>query len=307
MAPTDQAHGLRAMAQLRPSRQAHSGHRTRVIAVSSGKGGVGKTSVAVNLALLLVRARRRVVLLDGDLGLANVDVLLGLTPRFTLHHVVTGVKSLEEIMLNGPWGLQVVPGGLGLQELADLSEEHRQALLRAMADVDGVADILLIDTSAGIGPNVLHLIGAAGEVLVVTTPEPTGLADAYALMKCAIQEYQGLTIYLLVNQAGTRQEAEEAADRLRKVVARFLDVQVHYLGYLPRDPSVAQAVFRRTPLVLAYPDSPAAIHLAEIGRRLWSASQPPQRLGPEGLTPQNASTRGQTLCQTQDRSPGTVW
>ncbi len=247
------------------------------------------------------------MLLDADLGLANVDVLLGLTPRFTLHHVVTGARSLEEIMLDGPWGLQVVPGGLGVQELADLSEDQRQALLRAMADVDGTADILLIDTAAGIGPNVLRLIGAAGEVLVVTTPEPTGLADAYALIKCAIQEYQGLITYLLVNLAGTREEAEEAADRLLTVAARFLDVQVRYLGYLPRDPRVAQAVFRRTPLVLAYPDSPAAIHLAEIGRRLWSAVQSPQQSDPGRFVQKDVKSRGQTLCQTQNRYPGTVW
>ena len=186
--PNDQAAGLRVLAtQQRAQEAAPLGRSARVLAITSGKGGVGKTSVTVNLAVVLARWGKRVIILDCDLGTANVDVMLGLHPRYSLQHVLSRQRRLDEVLVEGPHGIKVIPGGSGLQELANLSDSRREELLATFAELDSQADVLLLDTGAGISDNVLQFVLAAGEALVVTTPEPTAVTDAYALIKVASQ------------------------------------------------------------------------------------------------------------------------
>jgi flagellar biosynthesis protein FlhG len=264
----DQAAGLRDLMAPPAPRGAP---RTRVIAVSSGKGGVGKTTLTINLALSLARDGRKIVILDGDLGLANVDVMLGLVTRWNLGHVVSGERELAEVLqpvarASGVW---VIPGGSGLEELANLSDERRAHLIRSMAQLDGRADLLLIDTAAGISTEVSSFLAAAPELIVVTTPDPTAITDAYALIKVAARvSDRGSTIRLVVNQVNDVGEAREVARKIVTVAREFLNVDVRLLGHVPHDPYVGRAIRRQLPIALSYPSSPAALAIAQLGKQL---------------------------------------
>ena len=247
-------------------------YRNRVIAIASGKGGVGKTNIAVNLGISLARRGLRVALLDADLGTANVDILLGLHPRYHLQHVITGQKSLAEIIVKGPFGLQVIPGASGLPDLADLPEAQRETLLRALMVLDGAVDLLLIDTSAGIGRHVVQFILAAGEVVIVTTPEATAIADAYALIKVLANYQWSVSTKLVINNVRQRGEGEATARKLAAVAQQFLGRQLEMIGALPYDKSVIEAVRRQSPLQQNYPRSPAAIAINRLGERLWAGN-----------------------------------
>lgn len=246
--------------------------RSRVIAVASGKGGVGKTNVVVNLGLALARRGLRVALLDADLGTANVDIVLGLHPRYHLHHVVTGQKSLAEIIVNGPFGLQVIPGASGLPDLADLPEVQRDLLLRALLVLEGNTDLLLIDTCAGVGRNVVQFILAASELLLVTNPEPTALTDAYALLKVLANYQWPVLTKLVVNNARNGPEGDITGRKLAAVTEQFLGRRVDMIGTVPHDQSVVEAVKRQSPLLQSYPRSPAAVAINRLGERLWAGS-----------------------------------
>lgn len=252
--------------------------RSRVIAIASGKGGVGKTNVAVNLGLSLARRGLRVALLDADLGTANVDIVLGLQPRFHLHHVVTGQKTLSEIIVEGPFGLQVIPGASGLPDLADLPQAQLEMLVRALLVLEGNVDLLLIDTSAGVGHGVVQFILAAGEMLLVTNPEPTAITDAYALMKVLAGYQMPVSTKLVVNNVHQRSEGEFTGHKLATVAEQFLGRQVEMLGALPHDRSVVEAVKLQAPLLQSYPYSPAAIAINRLGERLWTSSIPTNSL-----------------------------
>ncbi len=275
----DQAHDLRVLASQRSLPEASLRGRTaRVIAVTSGKGGVGKTTFAANMAVLLARWGKQVILLDCDLGTANVDVLLGLRPRYSLQHVLSRQRRLDEVIVTGPGGVRVVPGGSGLEELANLSSARCEELLHAFAALDGEADVMLLDTGAGISENVLRFVVAAGEAIVVTTPEPTAMADAYALIKLAhrrlalLGEEAGAGgaafLRVVVNQATSEREGRETAQAIVTVAQRFLQAPVESLGWIPSDPLVARAVRAQLPIVDAYPRSPAAMALARLARQL---------------------------------------
>jgi flagellar biosynthesis protein FlhG len=273
----DQAAALREL--MRPSPRQPL-RRTRVIAVASGKGGVGKTSLTVNLAIALAREGKRAVVLDGDLGLANVDVLLGVQPRYTLEHVVSGQRSLGEVMVSAPGGIWVVPGASGLEALADMSDEQRQYLISCLAELDGRVDVLLIDTAAGVSREVSAFLEAAPEVIVVTTPEPTAITDAYALIKVASSEERrerdgGPLFRLIVNQANDVGEAVGVARKLQAVARQFLNVELDSLGHVPADRSVPRSTRGQVPLLVAYPSSPAALRVVDLARRLTSAAAQP--------------------------------
>jgi flagellar biosynthesis protein FlhG len=277
----DQAAALREL--MRPTPRQPLRH-TRVIAVASGKGGVGKTSLTVNLAIALAREGKRAVVLDGDLGLANVDVLLGVQPRYTLEHVVSGQRSLGEVMVPAPGGIWVVPGASGLEELADMSDEQRQCLIASLAELDGRADVLLIDTAAGVSREVSAFLEAAPEVIVVTTPEPTAITDAYALIKVAAstrsagseQPRQGAPRFrLVVNQANDVGEAIGVARKLQTVARQFLDIELESLGHVPTDRSVPRSTRGQVPLLVAYPSSPAALRVVDLARRLTATTGQP--------------------------------
>jgi flagellar biosynthesis protein FlhG len=243
---------------------------SRVIAVASGKGGVGKTNLAINLGLSLARRGLRVGLLDADLGTANVDVLMGIQPRYNLQHVVTGQRSLAQIIVAGPYGLQIIPGASGLPDLVDLPEAQRDALLRALLVLSGSVDLLLIDTSAGVGRNVVQFILAAGEVVLLTTPEPTAIVDAYALMKILASYQVPVAINLVVNCVRHGSEGDSTGHKLAAVVEQFLGRRVRPIGTMPYDQSVLEAVKAQVPLMHGWPRSPAALAIDRIGEQLWS-------------------------------------
>lgn len=215
----------------------------RVICVSSGKGGVGKSNIVTNLAYNMVKKGRKVLVLDADLNLANVDILLGLTPKYNLHHLFTGEKTLQEVLVKGPSGLLILPSSSGIMELADLSEQQRLYFLSEMETLSHDIDIFLIDTAAGINNNVIYFNLAAQERIIILTPEPTSLTDAYALIKVLSGQHNIKRFRILVNLAISKKEALAVFRKLSVVADRFLDsLSLDFLGYIPFDTKLPQAV-----------------------------------------------------------------
>lgn len=256
----DQATSLRTLVRER--------RRAMVVAITSGKGGVGKSNIAVNLAIQLSSAGKNVVLLDADLGLANADVLCNIDLPFNLSHVIARKKDLSEVLVKAPGGFDLIGGASGLARMADLSDQDRQRLISALAELEERADIILIDTGAGISPNVLSFTRAADEVLVVTTPEPTAITDAYAVVKVVSREQSHRRISLLVNQVRCAAESGVVHDRISKVARQFLQVSVFDAGYVVADEQVPLAVRRRMPFVLGSPKAPASQCIAQLAIRL---------------------------------------
>jgi flagellar biosynthesis protein FlhG len=246
--------------------------RASVIAITSGKGGVGKSNVAVNLAIKLSAAGKRVVLLDADLGLANADVLCGIDLPCNLSHVIARRKELSEVMVKAPGGFRLIGGASGLARMADLTDYDRQRIVDAMGELEETTDIILIDTGAGISPNVLSFTRAADHVLVLTTPEPTAITDAYAVIKvisrATPEEAADRRVSLLVNQVRSPGEARVVHERIAKVARQFLGVSVLDAGYLFADEQVHAAVRKRTPFVLTAPKCPAAHGVTQLAMRL---------------------------------------
>lgn len=242
--------------------------RARTIAIASGKGGVGKSNIALNLAIMLSASGQRVALMDADLGLANLDVLLDVDARSNLSHVIAGTRRLEDVIVHLPNGVQLVPGASGLARLAHLSEFQRAQLLREMGKLEADNDIILVDCGAGIGPDVMHFASAADSTIVVTAPEPTAITDGYAVIKVLSQmSYRG-AISLLVNFAPDRQDARTTYQRISGVAKQFLSTRVLDAGYVLIDPKVREAVRRREPFVLAFPRCPAARCVAALATKL---------------------------------------
>jgi len=256
----DQASQLRRIAR--------QGTRATVIAVTSGKGGVGKSNIAVNLAIKLASAGKEVVLMDADLGLANADVLCNIDLPSNLSHFISRKRELADVMVDGPGGFRLIGGASGLARMADLSDYDRQRLVSAMADLEARTDVILIDTGAGISPNVLSFTRCADQVLVVTTPEPTAITDAYAVIKVISRDAPDRPISLLVNQVRRPEEGRFVYERIAKVAKQFLNVQVLDAGSVPADPEVPSAVRRRTPFLIAAPRCPASLHISQLAMRL---------------------------------------
>jgi flagellar biosynthesis protein FlhG len=242
--------------------------RASVIAITSGKGGVGKSNVAVNLAIQLASVGKNVVLLDADLGLANADVLCNVDLPYNLSHVIAQKRELNEVLCKAPGGFRMIGGASGLARMADLSDFDRQRLVNALAELETQADIILIDTGAGISPNVLSFTRAADHVLVVTTPEPTAITDAYAVIKVISRDGGQRRLSLLVNQTRSVTESKVVYERIAKVSRQFLNVTVFDAGHVPSDENVPQAVRRRTPFVLGAPRCPASLGIAQLAMRL---------------------------------------
>jgi len=260
MHPDDQASKLRRMMD--------RGRAARTIAISSGKGGVGKSNIALNLSILLSAAGNRVALVDADLGLANLDVLADVNARNNLAHVIAGAKRLDEVIIDLPCGVQFVPGASGLAKLAHLSEFQRAQMLQELSRLEADNDIIVIDTGAGIGPDVLHLATSSDSVIVVTTPEPTAITDGYAFIKVLTQRNYAGAVSLLVNLAADRQEARLTYQRVSNVARQFLSTKVLDAGYVLSDPKVREAIRQRQPFVLAYPKCPASQCLSALAVRL---------------------------------------
>ncbi len=250
----------------------------RVIAVTGGKGGVGKTSVSVNLATGLAAAGRRVVLLDGDLGLANVDVLLGLSPRYTLAHVLSGERTLDEILVTAKQGFKIVPAASGAADLASMDGAGHLGLVQAFSGLAERLDALIIDTAAGIAPGVLQFSQAAQHVLVVVTDEPTSLTDAYALIKVLSRDHGVTRFRVVANMSRVIGEGETLFKKLEKVTGRFLDVLLEYAGEIPDDEHVRRAIRVQRPVLDAYPGSPAGRAFKKLAARAdtWPVPEGPR-------------------------------
>lgn len=268
--PLDQAEGLRRMRARKP---------VKVIAVASGKGGVGKTNVAVNLAVALAQQGAKPLLFDADLGLGNVDILLGLSPRYNLSHVVSGEKSIEEVLVNGPQGIRVLPAASGIARMAVLDGLVQASLIQAVSNLDIDVDYLLIDLAAGIAGDVLTFSCAAQDVIVVVSNEPASITDAYALIKLLSRDHGVRRFRVLPNMVRDQREGQMLFQRVAAVADRYLDVSLDLIGSIPLDPALRSAVRSQRAIVELYPDSPAARALRELATTVRSWPLP---AGPAG-------------------------
>ena len=260
-----QAAGLRHLRTHRP---------VRVIAVTSGKGGVGKTSVSVNLAVAMAAEGQQVMLLDGDLGLANVDVMLGLQPTFNLSHVLEGRCRLEDTLLTGPNGVMVAPASSGKRNMAELSTAEHAGLVQAFSELNRPLDTLIVDTAAGIADSVITFSQAAQEIIVVVCNEPSSLTDAYALIKVLNKDHGIERVHVLANMTHAPAEGREVFDNLRRVAERFLDVTLDYMGAVPHDEWLRRAIRRQRAVVDAYPNCAASEALRALARKAMSWGLP---------------------------------
>jgi flagellar biosynthesis protein FlhG len=242
--------------------------QARVIAITSGKGGVGKTNIVANLGYALCKAGQRVLIFDADLGLGNLDVLLGLTPRYNLSHVIEGRKNLSEIVIGGPGNVKILPASSGIQELTKLTAVQKLRIHNDLNALLSSYDIVLIDTAAGISSNVLYFNASANEIMVVVTPEPTSITDAYALMKILSVKYQEKNFRLLVNLAKNAKEADEVSRQLSLVASRFLDVSIEYFGSVLMDDNVKIGVRKQKVVSEMAPMSQASRNFAELTHKL---------------------------------------
>ena len=251
----------------------------QVIAVTGGKGGVGKTSVAVNLATALATTGRRVMLLDGDLGLANVDVFLGLSPRHTMAHVLSGERSLEEIIVESPHGVQVVPGASGVADLANLSAAGHLNLVQAFSSLSNRVDTMIVDTSAGISHSVVQFTQASQHVVLVVCDEPASMSDAYALVKVLSRNHNVTRFQVLANMVRSPGDGEILFEKLQRVTSKFLEVTLEYVGEIPEDPYLRRAIREQRPVVGAFPSSPSTRAFKKLALK---ADKWPVPEGPRG-------------------------
>ena len=252
---------------------------TRVFAITSGKGGVGKTAVVANVAVLLARRGKRVLILDADLGLAKIDVVFGLAPSHNLNHFFAGEQGLESILTDGPEGIKILPAGSGVQRFTRLDSEQKMRLLDALDSMHNAFDFVLIDTEAGISDNVTYFTTAAQEILVVTTPDPTAITDAYALMKLLSNQYHEKHFNLIVNFIKNEEEALDVYRKLTMVANRYLDISIDYIGSIPRDKLMVDAIRKQKVLVQLFPDSKTSQAFESLARTIM---QEPLTLEPKG-------------------------
>ena len=246
-----------------------------VFSITSGKGGVGKTNLAVNLACCLAKAKKRVLLLDADLGLANVDVIMGITPPHNLFHLFNEGMPLEKILYPTEYGFTILPAASGVSDMLALNPGQKANLLESMDSLEEELDYLIVDTGAGINDNVLYFNLAAQQRIVVLTPEPTSLTDAYALIKVMRQNHQVNHFKILINMAQDEKTAKEVYTRLYKACDHFLTgVSLDYLGHVPRDPAVRASVIEQKPFCVAAPSSPASLALNNVARAIQTWDVP---------------------------------
>ena len=279
----DQAHGLRLMVKKKvhdtngddnARRHSQTSPFPRVISVTSGKGGVGKTNIVGNLAVALRRLGKRVLILDGDLGLANIDIIFGLNPAYNIKHVINGEKDLADVIVEGPEEIRIIPAGSGLQQLVDLTQGQKLNLLNEFDALEEDFDIFLIDTGAGISSNVIYFGIAAEERIVVVTSEPTSITDAYALIKVMFTKHGTNTFKLLVNMVDHAEEARSVFENLSNAVVRFLKgISLEYIGFIPRDGNLEKSVRQQCTVIERYPESPSSKGFSELANRLLASSE----------------------------------
>ncbi len=284
----DQASSLRKIVQDKASRKvtntsgesAPNSASPRVIAVTSGKGGVGKTNVVGNLALSMADMGKKVMILDADLGLANIDIIFGVHPNFNIGHVLSGEKQLGDIIVEGPAGVRIIPAGSGFVNLTHLTDGQKLCLLSEFESLEDDFDYFIIDTGAGISTNVTYFNLAADECIIVVTPEPTSVTDAYAMIKVMSTQYGEKRFKLLMNMVKDEREAKSVFLNLIQVADQYLSgVVLEYCGFLPRDEKVPAAVRQQKPFVTLYPKAPSSINIRQIARQLEDA---PRRFDENG-------------------------
>ncbi|MEM4407386.1 MAG: MinD/ParA family protein [Candidatus Caldarchaeum sp.] len=249
----------------------------KTFAITSGKGGVGKTNLAVNLGIALAQRKKRVVLFDADLGLANVDVVLGARAPYTLQHVLVGEKTIPEIVTHGPCGLKFIAGGSGIESLVNLSGPQLDRFLSEVLELESQTDILIFDTGAGVDENVMTFLEASDEVLLVATPDPASITDAYATAKLHFARKPSATIRLLLNMVSDTKQAEIVYGRVNAIALQFLSQTLHYLGCVRYDAEVGQCVRKRQPFILSAPHSRAAEDVHRIANRMLGQFGEPQK------------------------------
>ena len=266
----DQANGLRKMQDTK---------QIKVIAVSGGKGGVGKTNVSLNTAISLAKLGKRVLVLDADLGLANVDVMLGLRVQRNLSHVLSGECELDDIIIQGPEGINILPASSGTQSMVDLTPAEHAGLIRAFSDMQTQFDILIVDTAAGISDMVLSFCRASQDVLLVVCDEPTSITDCYALMKLLSRDHGLFKFKVVANMVRSTKEGQQLFAKLSKVTDRFLDVAVELVAVIPFDENIRKAVRKQQAIVEAFPESPASIVFKSLAQNIISWPVPKQASG----------------------------
>ncbi len=264
----EQAEELRALMEDKVSKKSKE-HKTRIIAITSGKGGVGKTNLAVNMAIAYAQIGKKVILIDGDLGMANVNVLLNIVPQYNLMQVINNQKKMSEIILDTEFGIKFIAGANGFSKIANLSVEELNHFAEEFSSLSS-ADIIIIDTGAGIANNVLQFVAAADEVYVVTTPEPTAITDAYGIIKIITTELMNreINLKLLVNRVHSADEGKRISERIITIVGQFLNYKVDYIGFVYDDPVVQASVIRQKPFMVVNPTSKPAVCLKHIVGRI---------------------------------------
>ena len=276
----DQARTLRDLNSVRSDNiQNEAGLGTIVYSITSGKGGVGKTAVCANLAYNLASMGKRVLILDADLGLANIDVVFGLSPSYNLNHFFSGDYQLQDIMIDGPLGIKILPAGSGIQNFTRLDSTQKMRLLDGLDSIQNHFDYVLIDTEAGISENVTYFNTAAQEILVVTTPEPTAITDAYALMKLLSTHYHEKKFNLVVNQIRTEDDALDVYRKLTMVANRYLDISIDYLGSIPEDRQMIDSIRKQKVISELNPGSKVTIAFRQLAKRI---SSEPSLASPKG-------------------------
>lgn len=265
----DQAERLRAI--IKQQNQVNTSN-ARIITVTSGKGGVGKSSVSINLALQFRQQGKRVIIFDADFGLANIEVMFGVIPKYTLADLMFKGKELKEIITEGPNGVQFVSGGSGIARLVNLDREQVKRILYKLSELENLADVIIIDTGAGISQSVLEFAAASPEILLVTTPEPTSITDSYALLKALAMnpsfDRSASKVLLVANKVTTAAESKNIFEKLSAVVGRFLNIKLEYLGAVPQDSNITKAIMKQRPVSLEYPNANASKAFAAMEQRL---------------------------------------
>ena len=266
----DQAAALRKLRDKSPIKSSQNKTKkrsTKIFAISSGKGGVGKSTITVNLGLSLTLEGKKVLIMDGDLGLANINVIMGIIPKYTLYHVIRGQKTLKEIILQTPEGLSIIPGASGYTQLADLDSNARENLMKSFAEIDDF-DYILIDTGAGINSVVINLIMAADEVIIVTTPEPTSITDSYGLIKSIINRNKNFKLSVIINKAKDEIDGRKVSKRVVDICNKFLNVVPKEIGVVYKDEEVERSIYVQKPFIINSPKSRAADCIFRLSRTI---------------------------------------